>query len=77
MEKNITLNPKIKMKRSERVLLNKEDVKEAILCLCRDEFNIPDDYRVKREIDVTIGKVDVFKDGDLYIDATLEWEDDE
>lgn len=63
------------MKRKERVLLESEDIKEAILWRVREEFNIPDDY--KFDLDVKI-KIDAPYTLDSWgtIEATLEWEED-
>lgn len=66
------------MKRSEKVLLNKKDIAEAILWATRDEFGIPRDYEFDRDITVTIDQVDQFKPQNaLYIEATLNWEEDD
>lgn len=65
------------MKRIEKVVLNKRDIREAILWLCREEFNVPSDYTLERDVDVEIDSVDSFKDGSLFLEATLTWEDDE
>ncbi len=65
------------MKREEKVILNKADIKEAVLFLCQAEFNVPTDYEVGRGIEVEIYSFDHFKDGSMFLEATLTWEDDE
>lgn len=74
-EKQVMTKAGNSMKRKERVLLESEDIKEAILWRVREEFNIPDDY--KFDLDVKI-KIDAPCTLDSWgtIEATLEWEED-
>jgi hypothetical protein len=64
------------MKRVEKVVLNKRDIQEAVLWLCKEEFNVPSDYVLGRDVDVEINSVDSFKDGSMFLEATLTWEDE-
>lgn len=42
------------MKRSEEMVFTPEDLKQALLWLCREELKIPSDYEFGRDVDVKI-----------------------
>lgn len=61
------------MKHKETMAFTPEDIKEAILWLCREELQIPDDYQFMRDVDITID-CPYSLNSVSELEATLEWE---